>query len=322
VLATALLLAVASPRLALGWGGRLHFDITRSAARSVPDDMAAWRAYEDLLVPNSINPDLWKDNDEREGPRHFIDVERYRLSNISDLPRDFSALPGISAASKPEEDGIAPWVIMDLQQQLTAAMATNNWTLASRLASALAHYTGDIHQPLHCTENYNGQLTRNDGIHRRWEENMPEFFWRRHYLKADPARYLDDPWSAVITWIQKSFEDVEPILVADTEARKTSSGAVDSEAYFQSLWDRTRGLFTDHANAAATDLGSLWYTAWVNAGRPPIPPPPEDVSAASVWPTHVAATTAAPTAWPFLAALAIAVIFVAFLSLRKGAKAH
>ena len=30
-------------------------------------------------------------------------------------------------------------------------------------------------------------------------------------------------------------------------------------------------------------MASLWYTAWVNAGRPEIPPPPKEISQRSVW---------------------------------------
>ena len=43
-------------------------------------------------------------------------------------------------------------------------------------AVALRHYIQDAHQPLHATDNYDGQLTGNDGIHSRFERDLFERF--------------------------------------------------------------------------------------------------------------------------------------------------
>jgi hypothetical protein len=40
------------------------------------------------------------------------------------------------------------------------------------LAGVLAHYVGDISQPLHVTENYDGKKTNQDGIHSFFEETL------------------------------------------------------------------------------------------------------------------------------------------------------
>ena len=75
---------------AFAWSGRVHMDINRAAALNVPDEMAAWRDYAKLLGLESIRPDLWKGADETEGPRHYLDAERYRPLAITNLPRDHS----------------------------------------------------------------------------------------------------------------------------------------------------------------------------------------------------------------------------------------
>jgi hypothetical protein len=40
------------------------------------------------------------------------------------------------------------------------------------VAADIGHYVADMHQPLHLTRNYNGQLTGNYGIHARYEGQM------------------------------------------------------------------------------------------------------------------------------------------------------
>ncbi|MBL0103970.1 MAG: hypothetical protein IPP51_09590 [Bacteroidetes bacterium] len=43
----------------------------------------------------------------------------------------------------------------------------------------IGHYVADAHVPLHCTENYNGQMTGQSGIHGFWESRLPGIIRRR-----------------------------------------------------------------------------------------------------------------------------------------------
>ena len=45
-----------------------------------------------------------------------------------------------------------------------------------RISAEIGHYIGDAHVPLHTTENYNGQLSGQEGIHAFWESRLPEMF--------------------------------------------------------------------------------------------------------------------------------------------------
>ena len=70
---------------------------------------------------------------------------------------------------------------------------------------------------------------------------------------------------------------------ADKEAREASDEQTDSPDYYRAIWKRTQKIFVGQVSDAVTDLSSLWYTAWIRAGRPPIPTPPKHVSDQSIW---------------------------------------
>jgi hypothetical protein len=287
---------------AFAWGGGVHMDINRAAAMNVPDEMAAWRAYAAILTRESIRPDLWKGSDETEGPRHYLDAERYQPLAITNLPEDHAkvrALNGGDAA----ESGILPWVIMDVENRLTQAMASNEWEAATRYAAALGHYVADAHQPLHLTEHYDGSPGPDGkGIHMRWEEQMPFFFWKAELIKAGPAEYIKDLWSTILRELDQAHARYREIYAADHESAEAADDDVGSSDYYRAMWKRTQGLFTEQVNAAVTDLSSLWYTAWVKAGRPEIPKPPVAISETSIWKDRAAPVRT--TALPFLLVLA------------------
>lgn len=268
---------------AFAWGGRVHIDINRAAAMNVPDDMAAWRRYATILSRESIRPDLWKGADDTEGPRHYLDAERYQPVALTNLPEDHAkvrALTGGDAA----ENGILAWVIMDVENKLTQAMASNDWEAATRYAAALGHYVADAHQPLHMTEHYDGRPGPDGkGIHMRWEEQMPFFFWKAEMIKPGAAQFIKEPWSDVLQQLNRAHARYREIYEADHEATDVADDQVGSSEYYRAMWKRTDTLFVEQASAAATELSSLWYTAWIKAGRPAIPKPPKTISEISIW---------------------------------------
>ncbi len=293
---------------ALGWGGHIHMAINYTAAGDVPNDMKAWREYNKLLGRYSIEPDLWKSSSPQEGVLHYIDVERYRNVAITNLPNDRAQLEPMPGRTIQDEDGIAPWAILDLEQWLTQAMASNDWIEADRVAAAMGHYVGDLHQPLHNTEHYNGNFySTNGGIHSRWEESMPGLFWQTNMIATRRAHYLEDPWSSILDWIVEAHRHYPEIYQADEEAALAADGDCESEKYYRVLWKKTSPLFMEQTSAAAQDLASLWYTAWVNAGRPTIPPPPSFLPSESIWP-RPHATREALEMRPFITYAAMIVI--------------
>jgi hypothetical protein len=284
---------------------------------NVPDDMAAWRDYATILSRESIRPDIWKGDDDAEGPRHYLDAERYLPVAITNLPENYSkvrtAPAGIAA-----EDGLLPWVILDVQNKLTQAMASNDWKTATRYAAALGHYVADAHQPLHLTEHYDGSPGPDGkGIHSRWEEQMPFFFWKAGMIEAAPAQYIKDLWSSILQQHSEAHGHYREIYTADNEATQAADEEVGSAEYYRAFWKRTHKVFVQQASAAVTDLSSLWYTAWIKAGRPEIPKPPATVSAASIWKDQPAARAPGDPLLLLLAGAGVIILIITMLCRRR-----
>lgn len=272
------------PLVACGWSGLQHVHITRAAARNVPNEMEGFRAFARPMAFPSIFPDLWRLSDPAEGPRHYFEPDR--------LARDFDLMQlnsnrltafDTQLAESPSVIGIAPWTIMDLMEDMTESMRTNDWIWAARCGSALSHYLGDLHMPLHCTRNYNGQESGQYGVHSRFESDMTKSFVRFEDILPEPAVYLDDPFRALLGWAAKSAAAAPEVLRADLIATRVDNGRTDTEPYYLKLWELTADIVHERLSSAAGNLSSIWYTAWVNAGRPPIPEAFEELPAYSVF---------------------------------------
>lgn len=282
--ALAVLLIVGLPAAAFAWAGVQHVQIGRAAGRNVPADMAAFREFSRPMAFPSIFPDLWRLSDPAEGPRHYFEPDRLPDGfNLFDLsPNRLDAFE-TQIAERPDMIGIAPWTIMDLMDDMTESMRTNDWLWAARCGAALSHYLADLHMPLHCTRNYNGQETGQHGVHSRLESDMTKAFFRYENLVPPPAVYLDNPFLAVLGWTAESLAVVPAILRADLIATRAAGGRTDTEPYYLKLWELTGDIVTERLSSAAGNLSSIWYTAWVNAGRPPIPEAFDELPAFSVF---------------------------------------
>ena len=273
-----------SPLVACGWSGLQHVHISRAAARNVPYEMAGFREFARPMAFPSIFPDLWRLSDPAEGPRHYFEPDRLprnvdiMLLNSNRLTAFDSQIP-----EAPSVIGIAPWTIMDLMEDMTESMRTNDWMWAARCGSALSHYLGDLHMPLHCTRNYNGQESGQYGVHLRFESDMTKSFVRFEDIMPEPAVYLDNPFNALLGWVVESAAAAPEVLRADVIATRAASGQTDSETYYLKLWELTADIVHERLSSAAGNLSSIWYTAWVNAGRPPVPEAFEELPAYSVF---------------------------------------
>ena len=268
---------------AWGWAGQQHLQITRAAGKNVPDEMADFRAFSWPMAYPSVYPDLWKGYDAAEGVRHFFEPDRLRRgTDLSTLPRDLDTTLA-SVRLRADEIGTAPWAIAQLTKQMSDAMRTNDWMWAARTGAALAHYAGDIHMPLHCTKNFNGQESGQNGVHSRIESDLIKSFFRSERIACGPAVYIEDPYAAALAWCEQSYHLSVKWLRADHIACREANHRTDTEDYYLELWANLEDSIVKRISDAATDISSLFYTAWVDAGRPPIPEPYEELPPYSIF---------------------------------------
>ncbi len=179
--------------------------------------------------------------------------------------------------------GILPYHLPKVQRQLTEAFATKNTSRILRISAEIGHYIGDAHVPLHTTENYNGQLTNQNGIHGFWESRIPELFADKTFdYFVGKAEYWDDPSKTYWDVVLKSHSHVDSVLLIEKdlskifpqdkqycyEKRLESTVLVPCTAYADAFNKRMNGMVEERMRASIRAIGSAWFTAWVDAGQP------------------------------------------------------
>ena len=266
------LAAVALPVSAWPWGGATHVYIAQHYSQHLPPELHGLRAYDDQVVEKVNDPDRRKGQPgfEDEAYRHYIDIDYYPEFLDGTLPHDRAALEAEYGAGAILDQGVLPWAVGDVVTRLTTQFADHDWTALSTTIADLCHYVGDANQPLHCTQNYDGQLTDNSGIHSRYETSMMARYLDGFSTPAMSVSYYPNTVDEMFGIITVSWSGVSTILNADTQARRASGGSFDS-TYYAALWLRTSALTHTRVDSASVMTASFVYSAWVAAGRPAVP---------------------------------------------------
>lgn len=179
--------------------------------------------------------------------------------------------------------GILPWHLEWMQRRLTKAFETKNTKLILRYSTDFGHYIGDAHVPLHTTENYNGQLTNQYGIHAFWESRLPELFADDTYdFFVGKADYIDDKNAYFWNIVLESHALLDSVLLIERdlvkqlgesalfcyENRNENTIRTQCRAFSTFYHERLNGMVEARMRAAIQSVGTAWYTAWVDAGQP------------------------------------------------------
>ena len=169
--------------------------------------------------------------------------------------------------------------------KLTEAFKENNAEDILRYSADLGHYIGDANVPLHTTENYNGQLTDQYGIHGFWESRLPELYSPRGkttIFSLVRAEYVDNTqlaiWDAVteahlaldsVFGFEKKLSKKMPDDAKySSELRGNVNVKVYSRDFSEAYHKMLSGQVERRMKHSIKMVGDFWYTAWVNAGQP------------------------------------------------------
>ena len=213
------LLAAIVPAPAHAWGSLGHRTIAGEYGGSLPWPLDGLRSEDVWIVDHVLDPDTRKSTIPAERYRHYIDIDAYPEYHAGTLSHDRAVLEASYGAAQVEQWGVVPWAIGEVTDSLSAALATGRWDRARLWISDLCHYVGDLHQPLHCTLNYDGQLTGNNGVHYRYETRMLDLNAAALQLDAGTVTYLPDPIDAAfaiagagrLTWSLGAGGAVAPV---------------------------------------------------------------------------------------------------------------
>jgi hypothetical protein len=266
------------------WGFYAHRMINYYAIFLLPPEMILlYKPNADFLVEHAVDPDKRRYAVPAEGPRHYIDMDRYGTAPYDSLPRKWNDAIIKYSADSLNAHGIVPWWIQTMLSRLTNAFKEKNQALILKYSAEIGHYIADAHVPLHTSSNHNGQYTGQKGIHGFWESRIPElladkeweffigkaeyiknpldFTWKRIFESAaasDTVLKFEKKLSASFPQDQKySFEDRNGVTI-----RQYSS------AYTIKYNDSMKGMVERRMRQSIFAIASFWYTAWVNAGQP------------------------------------------------------
>ena len=265
------------------WGFFAHKRVNKYAVFTLPEELIGfYKKNIEYVEEHAVDADKRRYAVKEEAPRHYIDIDHYGESPFDSMPRRWEDAVAKYTEDTLQEYGIVPWYIHTVYNRLVYAFIDKDASKILKYSADLGHYVADAHVPLHTTENYNGQLTGQKGIHAFWESRLPELFSEDYDYLVGTANYkysvLDFAWETV----ESSYAALDSVLGFDKllsesfdkdrqysyEKRGTKTINVRSEEFSDAYHNMLSGMVERRMRKTIISIGSLWYSAWVDAGQP------------------------------------------------------
>jgi hypothetical protein len=259
------------PHPTRAWGAGAERLVAGKAVDTLPPDIRGFfDANREFLSHHITDPlDSLAKTPLTERRNHYLYLDRYGKFPFDTLPREYKAALDKFSKSKLESAGVLPWQIGVYSQKLTAAMRDHNWEEVRLDAAYLASYVAQAHDPFHTTEDFDGHLSGQPGIDLRFGSNLVDRYSLFFPMHTDDAVLVSDPTGNAFDAAMSAHASLENILLADRRARRGLSDYTDE--YYDRFYNLAGAILIRQLSEAATDVGSYWLTAWINAGRPPLP---------------------------------------------------
>lgn len=268
--------------LCTSWGFFAHQRINNLAVFTLPAEMVGFfKRNIKYITQHAVDPDKRRYIDSLEAPRHYLDVENYE-KEIDSIPAKLNDAKTKYGEAHLQKNGTLPWQIQRTYYNLVAAFKTRDSIKILKHAADLGHYIGDAHVPLHTTNNHNGQLTNQVGIHAFWESRLPELFSTNYSFLVGRALYIENPLKEAWKIIKHTHSLVDTVLAF--EAQLSASFPSDQKysfsernntvlkqysfAYSKKYHEIMEKMVEKQMRSAILEIGSYWYSAWVDAGQP------------------------------------------------------
>jgi len=269
--------AALAPASASAWGFAGHRFIMARAIDLLPPPLKTfYDKNRDEIVARSVDPDLWRNVGWEDDPNHYLNfgVREYGAFPFVALPRDLESAIDKFGIATLKRNGMLPWRARELFGDLRrtfegftrgTAYGPSDVILFS---GAVGHYIQDAHQPLHATNNYDGQLTGSQGVHARFERDLIEKFLPRLRIEPRPPAPMQNARDAAFDALLASYQQVAAVMKADSEA-VAGKDTYDAD-YFEKFFAKVRPILEERLSAAITTTASAFIGAWEQAGRPAV----------------------------------------------------
>lgn len=278
---TSVFLILFSSHLVYGWGSKGHQIVAYVGANITTDGAAFWQANLEPLRKLTTVPDrVWKAPVTKAGEAntHWFQVDAYYApqdyNQIIRFPSSYSDAVTQHGQSKIDINGVAPWRIRQLYQLAFYSFTQNDMKSALEYVGVMTHYIGDLSQPLHVSENYDGQQTGNKGIHSYFEASIikdemkvrADVEKRAQNLLRDAnflSQFNGNLMDAVLLEIERSVSYRDQILQNDDKYGRSKNGvAIQLEL--------AKNRMADAAATTAMILNQLWRDTGLVAHATPM----------------------------------------------------
>jgi hypothetical protein len=263
------LLLAAVPQPAAAWEGRAHRLIIARSVDTLPYPLRDFfESNRATLVALCNNPSQW--GEEAPRPEHgFIHLDQYGRYPFAELPRDYNQAVRKFGRRELDNRGTLPWQIGTYSLKLEEAFRARQWDQVKLYSAILACYVAEANDPFNTTANRYGQLSNQSGVEARYTSSLVDRYQMFFIIRPGGAYRIDDSTLHAFGMVLGAHTWVDNILFADSQAR---AGKVDyNDEYYDAFYDAVGAVLIRQLTHASQSVGSYWYTAWLNAGRPALP---------------------------------------------------
>jgi len=254
-----------------GWGQNADRVIVNKAVDTLPDEMLSFfQANRQFLVLHAADPEEPSTPDSGTEHNSFIRLDHYGDFPFAALPHVYTAAVSKFSRRTVEMYGLLPWEIGIYSKKLTEAFQAHDWAEAKLTAAALAYYVAAAHDPFNTTLDSTGTLAGQPGVSGRFGTGLVDRYQLFFFVKPNEAAFVRDPTEHAFDMALNAHAWLENVFLADRRAHETMN--LYGNEYFDRFYAQVGAILIRQFSDASTDVGSYWMTAWINAGRPPLPP--------------------------------------------------
>ncbi len=280
------LFAILITVLISSWGFLAHKTLQQVSIYYLPNELGAF-FYENqaYLVKHSIRPDLRRNEDKTEDPKHYLDMDAplFGKDYLQTIPHDFSKAVAKYSLDSLKEQGLVPWEVTKVYGKLVKAFKEEKRDSVLFYAADLGHYISDAHVPLHTTANHDGQLTGQKGMHVLWESLVPENDIQGYQLYDEHTiQYIKNPQDFIFEVLKESHALLPEMFQVEKEVtvqigldkkhvdvvRNGKTLKYYSKEFIQAYANRLGKSVHQRMMQASFRVACFWYSAYLDAGKP------------------------------------------------------
>ena len=252
------------------WGTNAQRLITSKAVETLPLELRGfYQSRRDGILAAVSNSMEAIERDPNQLRYHVLYLNRYSPFPYDQIPRDYKAAVAKFGRLKLEAAGLLPWQVGVYSQKLTDAFRKSDWEGVRVNSALLASFVAEAHDPFNMVEVKDPRTGTPDGIQDRFSKNLVERYSNFFPMRPNDAYFISDPTVTAFEDCFSAHSWIEIIEQADRRSRWGLSQYTDE--YYDRFYNTIGAVLIRQLSDASTQVGSFWFTAWTNAGKPQLP---------------------------------------------------